>query len=94
MPRKPPFDAHLVRVCCCKCWAPITEPIGSFRRPYFCWKCGVEIRIPNLAAMEARARILGDYKIVCRGEVSHRELDSPRMKQEDLPRWEVSVEPA
>jgi hypothetical protein len=66
MPQR--FDANLVEFFCPRCRSDIREPMGSFRRPYQCYGCGVEIRIPMLAELERQAELFGarPYRIIVR----------------------------
>ena len=66
MPQR--FDANLVEFFCPRCHSDIREPIGSFRRPYHCYGCGVAIGIPMLPELEYQAGLMGNrkYRIAAR----------------------------
>lgn len=84
-----PFDANIACFTCPKCGVHIREPIGSFRRPYYCYQCGVLVVMRDLADLEREAAYQGkDARVILiRVDQPDGSEGTTRLAQEHKPGW-------
>jgi hypothetical protein len=86
-----PFDANRIDIDCPRCFARIVEPIGSFKRPYHCYNCGVLLTVKNIADLEREAFNCGGECRIVSVRMDRQEPKTPRMSQENRPQWDFQI---